>query len=215
MITRILDPVQNERGMVLVVAVLILTVVTIIGIAALTTSDTELKISSNEKQLTVQFYDAEASQIEAMEWRPAWMTDHFLTAGETAAYYDSDELKDTFVAGCDTADPSTWTGQFDPVNTDVVLGFLGDLDRDCNPDTRVQVRYIIDEIASVFDAGDPADELPLQRHKGPPPVGSGYSLKHFEIRRYGITATSPYDPITDQYGNTRVQTGVYMVFNKF
>ena len=61
--------IENERGMVLVVAVLILTVVTIIGIAALTTSDTEMQISANEKVLTGQFYEAEAGQIEAMEWR--------------------------------------------------------------------------------------------------------------------------------------------------
>jgi hypothetical protein len=182
MIKKILDPVKNERGMVLVVAVLILTVVTIIGIAALTTSDTELQISSNEKFLTMEFYDAEAAQIESMEWRPAWMNDEFLTAGETNAYYDSDELKDTFI--------------------------LGDLDRDCNPDTRVQIRYVEETGADVFPAGDPANDLPLQRHIGPPPVGSGYSLKHFEIRRYGVTTTS-------QDGNTRVQTGVYMVFNKF
>jgi hypothetical protein len=208
MIKKILDPVKNERGMVLVVAVLILTVVTIIGIAALTTSDTELQISSNEKFLTMEFYDAEAGQIESMEWRPAWMTDDFLTAGETDAYYDSDELKDTFIAGCDPGDPATWTGFFDPANPTVLLGYLGDLDRDCNPDTRVQIRYVEETGADVFPAGDPANDLPLQRHIGPPPVGSGYSLKHFEIRRYGVTTTS-------QDGNTRVQTGVYMVFNKF
>ena len=75
MIKRIWDPMKNERGMVLVVAVLILTVVTIIGIAALTSSDTELQISANEKSLTMEFYDAEAGQVEAMEWRTAWMTD--------------------------------------------------------------------------------------------------------------------------------------------
>ncbi|MCG6916232.1 MAG: pilus assembly PilX N-terminal domain-containing protein [Deltaproteobacteria bacterium] len=192
MIKRIWDPMKNERGMVLVVAVLILTVVTIIGIAALTTSDTELQISSNEKQLTVQFYDAEAGQIEAMEWRTAWMTDDFLTAGETLANFISDNATD--VGNCDPADPDTW--------------IVGDFDNDCNPDLKVEIRCVEETGTAVAGLTSAANDLPIQRHVGPPPVGSGYSLKHFEIRRYGVTSTS-------QDGNTRVQTGVYMVFNKF
>ena len=192
MIKRIWDPMKNERGMVLVVAVLILTVVTIIGIAALTTSDTELQISSNEKQLTVQFYDAEAGQIEAMEWRTAWMTDDFLTAGDTLANFISDNATD--VGDCDPEDPDTW--------------IMGDFDNDCNPDLKIEIRCVEDTGTAVAGLSNAANDLPLQKHKGPPPVGSGYSLKHFEIRRYGVTSTS-------QDGNTRVQTGVYMVFNKF
>jgi hypothetical protein len=53
-----------------------------------------------------------------------------------------------------------------------------------------------------------ADTLPLQSHIAPPPVGSGYSLKYFEVRRYGITASS-----TD--GNSRIQVGAWKVFNKY
>ena len=53
-----------------------------------------------------------------------------------------------------------------------------------------------------------ADTLPLQSHIAPPPEGSGYSLKYFEVRRYGITATS-----TD--GNSRIQVGAWKVFNKY
>ncbi|MBT8366734.1 MAG: hypothetical protein KJP23_18745 [Deltaproteobacteria bacterium] len=53
-----------------------------------------------------------------------------------------------------------------------------------------------------------ADRLPLQPHIAPPPVGFGFSLKHFEVRRYGITATS-----TD--GNSRIQVGAWKVFNKY
>jgi hypothetical protein len=53
-----------------------------------------------------------------------------------------------------------------------------------------------------------ADSLPLQSHIAPPPEGSGYSLKYFEVRRYGITASS-----TD--GNSRIQVGAWKVFNKY
>ena len=53
-----------------------------------------------------------------------------------------------------------------------------------------------------------ADTVPLQQHIAPPPTGSGYSLKYFETRRYGVTATS-----TD--GNSRIQVGAWKVFNKY
>ena len=58
------------------------------------------------------------------------------------------------------------------------------------------------------DLSDPANRLPLQPHIGPPPTSSGYSLKYFEVRRYGLTATS-----TD--GNSRIQVGAWKVFNKY
>jgi hypothetical protein len=50
--------------------------------------------------------------------------------------------------------------------------------------------------------------LPDQPHVAAPPSGSGFSLKYFEVRRYGITATSAA-------GNTQVQIGAYKVFNKY
>jgi Tfp pilus assembly protein PilX len=53
-----------------------------------------------------------------------------------------------------------------------------------------------------------ANNLPVQAHQAPPPEGSGFSLKYFEVRRYGITATSAT-------GNTRIQMGAYKVFNKY
>jgi hypothetical protein len=58
------------------------------------------------------------------------------------------------------------------------------------------------------DLSDEADNLPQQSHIAPPPTGSGYSLRYFEVRRYGITAKS-----TD--GNTTVQVGAWKVFNKY
>jgi len=71
----------------------------------------------------------------------------------------------------------------------------------------VEVRCIRD---SVYDSplSDAADKLPLQPHISTPPVGSGYSLKYFEVRRYAITATSAN-------GNTQVQVGVWKIFNKY
>ena len=50
--------------------------------------------------------------------------------------------------------------------------------------------------------------LPEQAHIAPPPIGSGYSLKYFEIRRFAVTASS-----TD--GNSRIQVGAWKVFNNY
>lgn len=162
--------IKNERGMVLVVAVLILTVVTIIGIAALTTSDTELQIAANEKILTGQFYDAEAALIDTWMNRQTWLTTGFLNADVDAASYAGNV----------------------------------DTDNDGTDDATVNIYCIQDENSGAADA----NYAPEQPHQDEPPEGSGYSLKYFEIRRYGVTASS-------QAGNTRLQSGVFMVFNKF
>jgi hypothetical protein len=55
---------------------------------------------------------------------------------------------------------------------------------------------------------DEADKLPQQPHIGPPPAGRGYSLRYFEVRRYGITGKS-------SDGNTTIQVGAWKVFNKY
>jgi hypothetical protein len=73
---------------------------------------------------------------------------------------------------------------------------------------RVEVRCIENTGATVAGLSAAANTLPQQRHISAPPPGSGFSLKHFEVRRYGVTATSGT-------GNTRVQIGAYKVFNKF
>ena len=53
---------KNEDGSVMVVAVLILALLTIIGIAAMSTTNVELKISGNEKSYKMALYAAEAAR---------------------------------------------------------------------------------------------------------------------------------------------------------
>ena len=170
MLKRLANTLENERGMVFVVAVLMLSVVGIIGIAALATSTTEIQISSNEKLVAVQFYNAEAGLIDTMEQRPTWMTTDFLTQPPAVASYATNV----------------------------------DADDDGDNDAAVDLKCVQDTDATAAAN----NKLPVQRHRANPPAGSGYSLKYFEIRRYGVTATS-------QDGNTQLQTGFYKVFNKF
>ena len=72
----------------------------------------------------------------------------------------------------------------------------------------VEVRCIESTATPVSGLSNSANTIPQQPHIGPPPVGSGYSMKYFEVRRYGITATSTN-------GNTQIQVGAWKVFNKF
>lgn len=53
---------NNEKGTVLVVALLILVILTIIGISATTTTNIETQIAGNEKFQKIAFYAAEAAR---------------------------------------------------------------------------------------------------------------------------------------------------------
>ena len=72
----------------------------------------------------------------------------------------------------------------------------------------VEARCIEETGTSIPSLSDEANHLPRQRHVGPPPAGSGFSMKYFEARRYGVTATS-------STGNAQVQVGAWKVFNKY
>ena len=97
------DTLNNEKGFVLVLVILMLAVVTVIGIAATRTSDTEMQIAVNERSRVNEFYDAEGGLIDTIERSGTWLTDVFLTAGETTAAYintvdfDGDGVNDTII----------------------------------------------------------------------------------------------------------------------
>ena len=63
----IINPINNENGSAIVLALVILAVLTIIGISASTTSTVELKIVRNEKIHTQNFYYAEAGVYEGAQ----------------------------------------------------------------------------------------------------------------------------------------------------
>jgi hypothetical protein len=105
--------------------------------------------------------------------------------------------------------PTTWmTNDF--LTEDRTLAKKIVISNDENGDAvaRVEVRCIESSGTPVSGLEDDSNNLPLQPHIGPPPTGSGYSLKYFEVRRYGITAFS-------NNGNTHIQVGAWKVFNKF
>jgi hypothetical protein len=183
----------NEHGFVLGASILISAVLLLAGVLALWTSTTEMHVVRNESDLTREFYSSEGGVIDAMENYDVgvstkgglnathWLTDQFLLDGATAAYHR-----------------------------------YFSVDQNGQPVAEVRVRCITDTPATIdFDPGNEssavdaaANSVPLQRHVAPPPSGSGFSLKYFEVRRYAITATSTT-------GNTRTQVGAYKVFNRY
>ncbi len=178
MVKTLKQTIENEHGFVLGTAILVSAVLILAGVFAVWMANTEMLLVRNESQMIREFYNAEAGVVDAIE------------------NYNNDEVPS-----------SRWlTDQFLLDGDDAYNSAVYN-DADANPLALVEVRCILNN-ASDTPLSDSADRLPLQPHISSPPVGSGYSLKYFEVRRYGITAAS-----TD--GNTQVQVGVYKVFNKY
>jgi Tfp pilus assembly protein PilX len=170
----------NEEGSVIVLSMVMLVLLTMLGISATRTSTIEVQIASNEIHAVQNLYQAEAGEHSAVETSDTWMSNPFLTATETTAYVDS------------SIDPS----------------LAVDIDADGTNDVTIEIRCIESSGTNIAQLTSSANNLPVRRHISSPPVGSGYSLRDYEVRRYGITATSTR-------GNTKVQMGVYRIFNKF
>ena len=65
-------PLNNENGSVIIVAVIILALLTLIGIAGTNTSTTEVQIATNNQNYQVEFYLADSG------WRQAGAAKRFL-----------------------------------------------------------------------------------------------------------------------------------------
>ncbi|MDD5724079.1 MAG: hypothetical protein PHY29_10150 [Syntrophales bacterium] len=81
---------HNERGMVLVVVLLLVSALIILGTTASMQTSTDLKISSNYRTSRQTFYDTEGTLMRAIGTPNTWLTTNFLTADEDAAFYKAD-----------------------------------------------------------------------------------------------------------------------------
>ncbi len=194
----------NEKGSVVVLALIMLVLLTLLGMAVTRTSSIEVQIASNDRQAVDCLYKAESADHYAVELSNIWMTDAFLMAADTAANVQ-----------IPTSNPDPYDIDGDGT-TDVDLDGDGigdlDIDGDGNDDIQIEIRCIeatgTDIVPPVGNLSAAANNLPVQQHITIPPIGSGYSLKYFEVRNYGITGTATN-------GCAQVQLGSYKVFNKF
>jgi hypothetical protein len=176
----------NENGSVILLAMIMLVLLTLLGMAVTRTTSIEVQIASNDSQATDCLYKAESADHYAIELTKTWMTNNFLTALPNAANATSPDLDN------------------DGVN-DVVLDIDGD---GINDFQTIEIRCVEATGTPIAGFSNAANDLPVMDHISIPPIGSGYSLKHFEVRRYGITGTAPNRC-------SQVQVGAYKVFNKF
>jgi len=98
--------------------------------------------------------------------------------------------------------PDTWLTTEFLTDGEKVAFYKASLDNNL-----VEIRCIENTNTDIPELSDAAKDLPAISHRDSPPSKSGYSMKHFEVHRYGITTTS-------SNGNARIQTGVWKVFNK-
>jgi len=128
--------VGNDRGVVLIFALVLMMVLTIIGSSATLTSQIDLKLSGNTKVIRTSFYVADGGIMmspKAISWI---ITDRALPdlAATPLLTYDTDNLLDKIMGYIDDDDPGTDT-------TDIVMnqGTLGSMAVDL---TRVATRYL-------------------------------------------------------------------------
>ena len=169
--------INNANGSVVLLALIMVVLLSLLGMAVSRTSSIDVQVASNEARALQDLYHAESADKYALEMSGTWMTDSFLTSDPTAAMYSQTE----------------------------------DIDGDANDDVKIEIKCIestgvVASPADTLSAG--AQDLPTMKHVSVPPPGSGYSLKYFEVRKYGITGTA-------LNGGTQVQVGAYKVFNKF
>lgn len=84
---------ENERGSVLVIALIILVLLTLIGISVTTTSEIETQIAGNEREYVKEFYVADSAWREGIQWLdtraavPALINTTLVTLSETSNPY--------------------------------------------------------------------------------------------------------------------------------
>jgi len=187
----------NENGSVVVLALIMLVLLTLLGMAVSRTSSIEVQIASNDQQAVDNLYKAESADHYAIELSRIWLSNTFLNDPDTVA---------NVIIPTTNPDPSDIDGDGAP---DADL----DIDGDGTPDIQIEIRCIEATGTPITPAlSSAANDLPMMQHISVPPVNSGTSLGGYIIRRYGITGTT-------LSGNgqalSRVQLGAYKIFNNF
>jgi Tfp pilus assembly protein PilX len=65
---KMINPLRNEQGQIMVIALVILVLLTLIGISITTTSDIDIQIAKNEQQYVKAFYVADSAWRQGVEW---------------------------------------------------------------------------------------------------------------------------------------------------
>jgi len=191
--------VNNEKGFVLVVALLFLMILAILGIIATGTTSLELRIAGNDRFAKQDFYNQEASLVNGQLRYGDWLST-LLSGGNTAFF------------------PPPPASSSDDTNGNGVDDRADYTDSNGNLVGSYKVRKVLatatpvtgwDDAATYTNIADhPANKLPLLDYKDKPPVGSGFG-QNLVIARFAITSYS-----NQKNQNAIVQAGVYKVFQQ-
>jgi len=150
----------------------------VVGLSTTQTTSSESQVVGNDARYKQLFYQTDMAVTLAAIDSTNWLHDAFVGTDPDEAVFPA-------------------SGADDNILRDLQGNAIGTLEVRCITDTNTT-------IASLSQA---ANDLPEQIHQAPPPAGSGYSLRFFQTRRYGMTVSAPDN-------STQIQLGVYKVFNK-
>jgi len=206
---------KNEKGSVVVLAMVMLALLTLLGMAVTRRSSIEVQIASNDQKAADCLYAAESADHYAIEVSNGWLTDTFLTSSALSASViigaidtDNDGIDDsvTFDTDGDGNPDVFYDTDGDGISDTATAAF--DIDGDGIND-KVEIGWIEGSgTAHTGGLSAAANNLPVMQHISVPPVSSGTSLGDYIIRRYGITGTA-------SNGCSAVQVGAYKIFNNF
>mgnify|MGYP004702899387 CR=1 FL=1 len=92
------QPLANERGIALVIAILLLMVITLFGALGITMSTRELRGAGDKRFADQRFYEAQATLSHALLRPSDLLTDDFLTAPVTGAPFSPIPIIDVSTA---------------------------------------------------------------------------------------------------------------------
>jgi hypothetical protein len=165
---------RDEKGAVLMLSLMLLAILTILGTSVIKSSVTENLITGNTAKLMIEFYNAENALKDAVE-KSAWFDDIFINT-------DCDSLYSSF-------------------NSPLI-------DENGDSFVKIEIKCINNTDSYIKELSTEANDLPSQPHIATLPQSLlpilGTDDTDFQIRRYGITASSK--------GGTKLQIGVFRVF---
>ncbi|OQY21843.1 MAG: hypothetical protein B6I37_08055 [Desulfobacteraceae bacterium 4572_35.2] len=194
--------INNEGGFVLITSLLMLVILTIIGISATNTTTVELQIAGNDRIAKQVFYNQEMALTTSLVNHSDWLTGPFASDSTISAYFPKPGT---------TATDSNGNGIDD---SSEILDSSGEIvaiykaRKIVSPQSDIATWEDLDSFNNDA-ANHPANQIPVMSHTGKPPVGHGYGLLTFYVRRYAITA---YSPRNDR--NVILQQGVFRAFPK-
>ncbi len=193
------NPLDNNSGFVLVVAMVILLILIVVGTTAIRMTSTEFQIAANDRFIKEDFYNQETCKTTGLFNYRTWLTAAYLTASESSAFFPPTGGTDANTNGINDAaectQGATVTGSFKVRNIET---------------TQATINGWEDNADFSNSPKHPANDFPKLDHKDKPDPGTGYDPKNFTIRRFVITS---YSPGTRQ--KVILQEGANKVFNSY